>query len=159
MEQKTFSIWLKCIIIATGICGLVIYALVVPSLGQVIVDKYPEFSHCYTPWLILIWISGIPCYAVLVLAWRIASNIGRDRSFSTENAVYLKWISILATGDALAFFAANIIMLCLSMNHPGIVLLSLVIVFIGIAISVVSAALSHLVNKAADLQEQSELTI
>jgi hypothetical protein len=45
------------------------------------------------------------------------------------------------------------------MSHPGVTLLSLLIVFAGIAIAVAAAALSHLVHKAAALQEQSDLTI
>ena len=42
---------------------------------------------------------------------------------------------------------------------PGIILFSLLVVFIGIAIAVAAGALSHLVRKAALLQEQSDLTI
>jgi hypothetical protein len=45
------------------------------------------------------------------------------------------------------------------MNHPAFVLMSLIVLVVGIAISAVSAALSHLVRKGADLQEQSDLTI
>ena len=45
------------------------------------------------------------------------------------------------------------------MSHPDVVLASLVIDFVGIAVSVASAGLSHLVEKAAKLQEESELTI
>ena len=37
--------------------------------------------------------------------------------------------------------------------------MSLIVVFVGVAISVAAAALSHLVMKAALLQEQQELTI
>ena len=45
------------------------------------------------------------------------------------------------------------------MNHPGILLVSLLICVIGIAISIAAACLSHLVRKAADLQEQSDFTV
>ena len=38
-------------------------------------------------------------------------------------------------------------------------LMCLIVVFVGVAISVAAAALSHLVMKAAMLQEQSDLTI
>ena len=45
------------------------------------------------------------------------------------------------------------------MNHPGILFISMVVVFAGIAIAVAAACLSHLIRKAAALQDQSDLTI
>ena len=159
MEQKTLSNWLKYMIVGTGLCGLVVYALVIPTLGVNLCEQYPEFSGWFWPWLIFLCGSGIPCYAVLSLAWRIATNIGMDRSFSEENAKMLLKISCLAAGDAGFFFVGNIILLLLNMNHPGVVLASFGIVFVGIALSVAFAALSHLVKKAAALQEQSDWTI
>ena len=86
MEQKTLSKWLKLILLGMGICGLAVYLVVVPSFGDSLRSQYPEFAGRYWPWLIFIWVSGIPCYAVLVLGWRIAANIGRDASFSTCRA-------------------------------------------------------------------------
>lgn len=44
-------------------------------------------------------------------------------------------------------------------NHPGVILALVLIVFACVVASVVAAVLSHLVVKAADLQEQSDLTI
>jgi hypothetical protein len=103
--------------------------------------------------------TAIPCYIALVLAWRIASNIGADKSFSLANASLFKWISILAAADSAFFFVGNIVLWLLNMNHPGIVVFSLLVVFAGVAVAVAAAALSHLVVKAADLQEQSDWTI
>lgn len=160
MKQTSLSKWLKFIIIGVGICGLLVYALVIPMLGQTIaLAENGAFDYCYWPWLIFIWATGIPCYIALVFAWRIAGNIGADNSFSLANAKLLKWISVLAAGDAAFFFIGNIVYLFLNMNHPGIVLFSLIVVFAGVAVSIAAAALSHLVIKAADLQEQSDWTI
>ena len=159
MEQKTFSRWLKGIIIGIGLCGAVVYAAVVPALAAYMLARYPEFSMAVLPWKLFIWCSGIPCFAVLYFAWKIVSDIGLDRSFTNENAKRLKWVCGLAAGDALFFFSGNVLLLFLNMNHPGIVLASFVVVFIGIAVAVAAAALSHLVTKAAALQEQSDLTI
>lgn len=159
MEQKTLSRWLKGIIIGIGLCGLTVYATVVPALAEYMLERYPEFAAAVLSWKIFIWCSGIPCFAVLFFAWEIVSSIGADRSFTDENAKSLKWISALAAGDALFFFLGNILLLLMNMNHPGVVLASSVVVFIGIAVAVASAALSHLVKKAASLQEQSDLTI
>lgn len=159
MNQSSLSKWLKLVIIIFGLCGLIIYAWVIPEFGQMLVRTYPEFAYCYYPWLILIWITAVPCYIVLVFGWNISRNIGNDCSFSMENAKLLKWIAILVAADTDFFFVMNIVYLLLNMNHPGIVLMSLIVLVIGIAISVVSATLSHFVRKAADLQEQSDFTI
>lgn len=159
MNQSSLSKWLKWIIVVVGLCGLLVYAWVIPSLGKMLLSEYPEFAYCYLPWMILVWITGVPCYVVLVFGWKIAGNIGMDRSFTLENAKLLKRIAVLAVSDTGFFFVMNIIYWLLNMNHPGIVLLSLIVLIIGIAISAVSAALSHLVRKAAELQEQSDLTI
>ncbi len=159
MKQKSLSNWLKVILIGIGVCGLVFYLYILPDWGRSLADHYPEYAGAYWPWLTFLWATAIPCYAVLVLGWNIAGNIGRDKSFSFENAKLLKWISYLAAGDTAFFFAGNIVLLFMNMNHPGIVLLSMVVSFAGVAVTVASAALSHLVQKAADLQEQSDLTV
>lgn len=159
MEQKGLATWLKIILVGVGICGLVVYFVVFPSYGESLVNDYPEFSNRFWPWLIFLWISGIPCYAVLLFGWKIATYIGRDQSFSNANAKYLKWIAWLAAGDGIFFFVGNIVLLFTNMSHPGIALFSLLVVFAGVAVAVASAVLSHLVQKAAVLQEQSDLTI
>ncbi len=159
MKQKTLSNWLKAIIVGALVAGTVIYAWIIPLLGRELVSMYPEFAKCYIPWLTFLIISGIPCYAALVFSWKIAANIGKDQSFSLANAKLLKGISVLAGADSAFVFVGNFALLLLNMNHPSIILASLFVVLLGIAISALAAVLSHLVRKAADLQEQSDLTI
>ena len=159
MEQKALSKWLKVILIGVFLCALAGYFYILPEFGKSIVNGAPEFSGWYWPWLIFLWCTGLPCYTALFFGWKIAVNIGNDRSFTMENAKLLKWISWLAEGDALFFFIGNIILGLLGMNHPGVILASMLVVFAGVAIAVAAAALSHLVKKAAALQEESDLTI
>lgn len=159
MEQKALAKWLKIILIGVGLCGLVVYFIIFPNFGEELVYDHPEFADRFWPWMIFLWVSGIPCYAALVLGWKIAANIGKDRSFSDANAKYLKWVAYLAAGDGIFFFLGNIVLLFANMSHPAVVMVSLMVVFAGVAVAVASAALSHLVQKAAVLQEQSDLTI
>ena len=159
MKQKSLAMWLKLVLAGMGLCGLIVYFVVVPEIGRSIVLDAPEFSGWYWPWQIFLWLTGIPCCAALVFGWRIAANIGKDRSFSNENARLLKWIAWLAAGDAAFLFLGNLVMLLMNMNHPGVVLASLLVVFAGAAVAVAAGCLSHLVGKAAALQEQSDLTI
>ena len=159
MEQKALAKWLKLVLLGMGLCGLAVYLGIIPAYGLSLRSLYPEFSNRFWPWLIFLWVSGVPCYGVLALGWRIAANIGRDASFSMDNARCLRYIALLAALDGAYFFLGNLILLFLNMSHPGVVLGSLLVVFAGAAVAVAAAALSHLVRKAALLQEENDLTI
>ncbi len=159
MDQVRFSKWLKIILVGVGICGAVIYCFIFPYLGKDIIADWPEFSGWYWPWLLFLWATAIPCYIALVYGWEIATDIGKDNSFCIENANRLKTIAILAAADSAFVFIGNVVFLLLNMNHPGVMLAALFVVFAGIAIAVAAAALSHLVLKAAKLREENDLTI
>lgn len=159
MKQDTLSKWLKLVLVGVGICGLMVYLFLIPSYGKSLVYQYPEFSDRYWPWLIFLWATGIPCYAALYFGWKISASIGMDQSFTLSNAKLLKRIAWLAAGDSVFFFIGNVVLLLFNMSHPGVTLFSLLVVFAGAAVTIAAAALSHLVQKAAVLQEQSDLTI
>lgn len=159
MNQISLSKWLKGIIAGMAVCGGIIYFYLIPYLGKEITWANPEFAYCYWPWLIVLWISAIPCYVALFFGWKIVVEIGKDNSFSRKNAEYLKRISVLAVTDSVFFFGANLVLMMMGMNHPGVFLLSLFVDFAGIAAAIVSASLSHLVQKAAEIREENELTI
>lgn len=159
MKLKTLSIWIKAILLGFAVCGAGILGFAVPSIAKSLAAAYPEFASAYIPWTIFLWIAAVPCFIVLVLGWRIASNIARDNAFSLANAKLLRIIAILSAIDAVYFFLGNIVLLLLNMNHPGLVMMSLIVVFIGIAICVASFALSHLTSRAADIEDENRYTI
>lgn len=160
MDQKKLSVWLKVLIVGAVLCCAAVYAFIVPELGKSLVKLGgEEFEKFYLPWYLFVLGTALPIAAAAVLAWLIADNIGRDRSFSRQNAKYLSVISILAAVDAAYFLIGNIVLTLLGMNHPGLFLASLLPIFAGAAISVVAAALSHYALKGAKLQEDQDLTI
>lgn len=159
MKQKALVNWLKVLIILVGLCGAFFFFVFIPKYGCSLVEDMPEFSYCYYPWLFFLWGASIPCFIVLFLGWKITSNIGKDNSFCNENAKYCKWISWFTAADTLYFFIGNNVLLFANMNHPGILLFSLIVIFGGICVTVAAAMLSHLVQKAADLQADNDLTI
>lgn len=160
MKQKTLALWLKIIIITVALCGLFICAFVLPMIGQNIADSYGgDFDYAFWPCLIFLWLTALPCFACLVIAWKIASNIGNDRTFTEENAKLISAVAVIAVCDSAFFFVGNIVLLFFNCNHPGFVLMSWVVVLLGVAAAVGLACLSHLVRKAADLQKENDLTI
>ena len=158
MSQKNLAFLLKLIGFSIGLMGLVAYFIVLPNLGSHWSKEW-DLESFYRPWLLFLWGTGIPCYGALFEFWKICGEIQKDNSFCKENALRLKRISILALGDVGYFFAGNIVMLLLNMNHPGIILLSFAIDMVGAAIGITAAALSHLVYKAAAIKEENDLTI
>lgn len=159
MSQKGLANSLKAIIIGLVICGLSIYFYFLPVWGVALVGDFPEYAKAYWPWLIILWISAIPCYLVLLCGWRISSEIGKDNSFSNINAQMLKRIALLAAMDSVYIFIAGGIMFALRMSTGIVEILILFLVFAGIVITVAAAALSHLVYKAAAMKEENDLTI
>ncbi|MBO4879925.1 MAG: DUF2975 domain-containing protein, partial [Clostridia bacterium] len=105
MKQKTLALWLKIVIIGVALCGLVICFVMLPGVGRDFADSLNrEFDHAYWPWLIFLWLTALPCFAALGIGWKIADNIGKDRSFCIENAKLISAISVLAAADSAFFF-------------------------------------------------------
>ncbi len=159
MNHNKLAIQLKAVITGVAIFGLMIYLWIVPALGKNLAEIYPECADAYLPWLLFILATGIPCYTALFFAWKIASNIGADNSFCKDNGNWMKGIAKLAAGDGIFFFLGNIVLLFAGINHPSIVIVSIFVTCVAMGISVAASALSHLIMEAAELQEQSDLTI
>lgn len=95
----------------------------------------------------------------LWMAWKIFTDIEKDRAFTMENAKRMGNVSFLAAADAVLLVVGNAVYLILHMNHPGVLLASFFIALVGIAIAIAAAMLSHLIRKAARLQDESDWTI
>ena len=140
-------------------CGMVMDLGVLPGVGSWMVDLAPEFDGYFWPWLIFLWILSVPCYMALWMAWKIFTDIEKDRAFTMENAKRMGNVSFLAAADAVLLVVGNAVYLILHMNHPGVLLASFFIALVGIAIAIAAAMLSHLIRKAARLQDESDWTI
>ena len=68
-------------------------------------------------------------------------------------------ISFLAVADAVVLFGGKCVVLADWYESSRNIALCFVVTLIGIGFSVAAAALSHLIRKAADLQDQSDWTI
>ena len=157
MDQKKLAIWLKAIVVGCALCGLALFGFILPRFLAYVAEEVPDLPH--RAWQIFMWLLAIPCYAVLVFIWKMSDEIARDNSFSEANASHLRAIALLAGLDSALLLIGNILFLITKHSIPTLALVSAVICFVGLAISVGAACLSHLVRKAALMQEESDLTI
>lgn len=159
MKQKELSLWLKTLIVVAFACCGAAAAWLVPCIGQEAVIKELGDAWLFWPCLVFFWLTLIPVIWCLVLAWRIASEIGRDNSFCTENALRLRTVSRLALADTIAYLLGAIALTAVgALQLPGL-LVFLAVMILGSALAVGMAVLSHLIAKAADLKTDSDLTI
>ncbi len=89
MKQSEISGWLKGITIAIGIVGVVFFFLLVPILAGEMKREYPQAAFLYLPGMAYSYVIAAGCYAILYQFWTVCREIGRDNSFSKENAAAL----------------------------------------------------------------------
>lgn len=160
MKQREMSGYLKMITAGVGVLLLVFVLWFLPLvLKETLVGI--AGSRGYLIICITVDLSAVPALMCLVRFWGICESIGRDRSFSGENAVRLKRMSqymladaVLYTGVLIWFFAAGWYIKGAWLLFP--VLLA---IFISVTLAVLCAVLSHLVQNASELKEEQELTI
>jgi hypothetical protein len=159
MSSNFLSKLLRAAVIAAAVVGIFICAVILPMLGKSFSWWYPDYAHAYVPWLIFIWIAALPVFAVMMLVWKAADAVGKDRAFSAETARLVMYATILILCDTAFFCIGNMVLLLLKMNHPAIVLASLFICVLGFSLAAITAVLSRHITKAAALQEEVDGTI
>lgn len=164
MTQTMLSRWLKLVAVVVGAALSVFFALLMPWL-TVVVQHSPYIG--YTPptaahgiaLLAAVDAAAIPCAGALIQFWKIADNIGHDRSFCRENVRHLLAISryaLVCVGWCLVVTAAFTVM---GVIHLSFVAAALFLMLAGAAVAVAAAALAHLTEKAARIKEENDLTV
>ena len=159
MKQKDMSVWLHVIVILVGAVVLFLAIAVVPGFGKEVVRKNPMMEPYYLPCLVFCWVSVLPVFAALALSWQIFSELGRDNSFCIANARRLRAISFLALADTVLYVIATAVLSSLAVLRLASFAALTCVVFLGLAITVITAALSYLTRKAADMKTENDLTI
>lgn len=164
MGQKGLALLMKLAIILIGFVGIVCFALVIPTLAINWSGSFPEFAKVSVIWVLFLEFLAFPYYTVLVLGWMVAGGIGKDKSFTYHNANRIKVASYIVLITSLYFFVGtlcflNVYFVLANFNHPGMLLMSFLFLFCSVVLGIGLAMVSHIVRKAAELQEQADLTI
>lgn len=159
MSSRTLGNLMRVLVIAAAICGLFLCLYVIPSWGRSIIYSNPEFNSWFWPWLVFAWLVSLPCFAILVFVWKVSVAVIHETVFTYQTAKWVKMGAILLLSDVILLFVGNIVLLLLNMNHPGILLLSVIADIFAVALALLASVLSRYLTKAAVLQEESEGTL
>jgi hypothetical protein len=143
-------------VFAAAVCGLFLCVFAVPSFGNSMIQANPECSGWFWPWLIFAWLFSLPCFAILVFVWKVSDAVIHETVFTVKTAKWVKTGAVLLLSDTVFLFVGNVVLVLLNMSHPGVLLLSVIGAIFAVALSLLAAALSRYLTKAAVLQEESE---
>ena len=159
MQQMEVSKWLKSITILTGVAGLIFFFVVLPLMARDVAETYPGVAYLMWPGLIYGWVIGAICYMILYQFWKVCVEIGRDNSFSAENAESFRVISRLAVLLSCAWFIGVVFLAIVRALDPALAIIMILFAFICTIVAVLSAALSHLIYKSYEMRQENDLTI
>lgn len=164
MSKSSVVIALKALAVVCGVAFAVACVAFVPHIGTLLSGT---FGGVVSPTLcaIFLYVTVLPACAALFDAWRVFTDIGRDKSFSAVNAARLKRISWYAALDtalygalcALAYFFGARAFDAAIVNYTAFI--TLVIFFFGAVLTVIVRALSALVTDAARIKDENDLTV
>ena len=152
MSKRDIYCFVKLAIVIVALCGLCICGCFYPFL--VSLNGFDKGSEVVM-WseLIFYWVTSIPCFIILGVAWRIASSI-KTEPFTHKNAKLFKNSAILLFVDSIVFFIGNLVFMLMGYNPFAIAFFMLVI--IALIASLALGVVGYYVTKATMIREENE---
>lgn len=159
--NKSLSNQLKIIWVLLFIFVIILFAIVVPTIGLIIKENNPEFSYAYVPCLIWSWCFAIPILLAFIPAWQIFSSVGSEKGcFIEENVKRFKTIAMLSYLDAIIFPLGMIIVGFLGAGQPGLtVIVTPAVIILAVCFARVSQILAKITEEASALKKEVDLTV
>ncbi len=163
MTAKSLFFWVRFSIVIIALCGLTVCALWYPYSFSLIKigllgSELSELTSIQS-WGLLsfYWAVSIPCFVILIIAWKISVYIKTEQLFTIKVANMIKLCALILLIDLGIFLIGNIIFLLLKINDFAIIYFFLIIG--GLVLSILLSVLSYYVAKAAELKEVSDGTV
>ena len=163
MPAKSLFFWVCFSIVIIALCGLTVCALWYPYSFSLIKigllgSELSELTSIQS-WGLLsfYWAVSIPCFVILIIAWKISVYIKTEQLFTIKVANMIKLCALILLIDLGIFLIGNIIFLLLKINDFAIIYFFLIIG--GLVLSILLSVLSYYVAKAAELKEISDGTV
>ena len=156
MKQKKISRWLKAMILMLAVLGILFFG---PLTCFAFQYKAEHPGSLFWTFIFFSWYTALLCYAVLIEFWKICTEIGRDNSFSMENATGLHRMGMCAVAAEAGFLARFLWFLLIHELRPWPVLLIVLEMLLCLIFVTLCEALSKLTQNAYEVKRENELTI
>ncbi len=143
-----------------ALLGAAVFFMYVPALADECRTMYPEIAWMHGPGLGFCWWIALLCYGMLFAFAGVARRIGGGRSFCGENARAFRQVGALSLAAALSMLAPPAFFAAVHEDGGPAVMLISAAGFLGfLAVALLAFPLARLVDQAAGIQAENELTI
>lgn len=156
MKHKKIANWLKAITIVLGIMGIIFFSGLTWMAFEL---KEIGGENPLWMWIFFSWYIAVLCYLVLFEFWRICTQIGKNNSFSKENAMYFHHMGLYGIGGVIGFVGRVLWLVMIQRVDVLNMGLSIGEILLAIVFTVLCEALSRLVRYAHDMKQENDLTI
>ena len=158
MSQKNISNGLKVFSAFVAFVGAVFFFWYVPTLIYE-VAYFEDLDYLRWPGTIGMWVIAFFCYVALAEFWKICTNIGNDNSFSMANAKSMARIGLCGLAVFILILGGSIFVAIINMMSAAIFFIIFFAEAVAIGMIVICFALSKLIENAAKIKEENDLTI
>ena len=157
MNAKRITIIFRIAIIAIGLCGLLICAFWYPfsisltTMGTSTAAPTTEQNIRIWVQLVFYWAVSVPCFLILVFAWRISSAIKKEELFSNKIVRLINQEISIMLIDLFVFLIGNIVFVLLKWNDFAIIYFMIIVIGL-VVISCLWIAL-YVIKRGIEMQE------
>lgn len=160
MKRGT-TLFLKIAVILIGIPVLALCLFVVPEIGNFAAELVPEFVGIKYLLFIDLYATAIPFYFALYQAYKLLSNIDKNKAFSELSVHALKNIKYCAVAISSLYVVGMPLFYLMAEKDdaPGIIVIGMVVIFASMVIAVFAAVLQRLLQEAIEFKSENDLTV
>ncbi len=161
MSHSYIAKVLKIMVVIMALLGLGMYGYVIPAIGNHLYENGTlPAQQLVSLWTLLYDTTAIPCYFVLIKVWMVAKNFEMDKIFYKENVKHFNHIYTATLFDIVYFAVLGIGFYIGNFDRDiYMVIIKCIICFIGFAFGFVVKVIGAMIEKAAELKEENDLTI
>ena len=159
--KPSSTLFLRIVIIILALPILAACIFVYPIITQRGAEIYTQFAFMHYPYLFILYLASILYFFALYQGMNLLKYIDQNNAFSDDSVRALKNIKISAliiTLLLISFMPVAYTIADLD-DVPGILLLSLAIMFTPLVMSVFAALLEKLLHEAIQIKSENDLTV
>ncbi|MGV6978377.1 DUF2975 domain-containing protein [Bacillus toyonensis] len=160
MKQGS-TLFLKTAVILMGIPVLAMCIFLVPKIGNVAAELYPDIAYIKYLVFINLYATAIPYYFALYQTFKLLNYIDKNNAFSKLSVKALKNIKNSAlTISVLYVLGMPLFYLVAERDDaPGIIIIGMIMIFASLVIAVFAAVLQRLLKDAINIKSENDLTV